>query len=191
MIENSSSIGKTDLSSYCNDEYRQYLPNVLKRFAWYWVNIFIFQTSIFPSYPLKRYFLRLFGAKVGVGVVVKPSVNIKYPWNLVIGNYSWIGEGVWIDSLGKIQIGEHVCVSQGVYLLTGNHDYTSSNFNLFIKPITLKDGCWIGAKAIVCPGVICDSHSVLSVGSVATKRLESYSIYQGNPAEFVKKRCIT
>jgi putative colanic acid biosynthesis acetyltransferase WcaF len=75
-------------------------------------------------------------------------------------------------------------------LLTGNHDYASPGFDLEVKKIVLEDGVWIGAQAVVCPGVICQSHSVLSVKSVATKNLEAYKIYQGNPAVFVKDRII-
>jgi putative colanic acid biosynthesis acetyltransferase WcaF len=132
----------------------------------------------------------LFGAKIGKGVVVKPGVQIKYPWHLIIGNHVWIGEHVWIDNLTTVTIADNVCLSQGAYLLTGNHDYTQSTFDLLVKPIDLKEGVWIGAKAIVCPGVVCQSHSVLSVGSVARSELSAHKIYSGNPAVEVKERII-
>ena len=76
-------------------------------------------------------------------------------------------------------------------LLTGNHNFTKATFDLIVKPIILKDGVWIGAQSVVCPGGICESHAVLSVQSVATKRLQAYAIYQGNPALPVKERCIS
>ena len=132
----------------------------------------------------------MFGAKVGHGVVIKPSANIKYPWFLEIGDHCWIGEGVWIDNLAWVRLGSHVCISQGAMLLTGNHDYKKSTFDLITKEITIENGCWIGAKSIVCPGVTCKSHAVLSVGSVATQDLSAYTIYQGNPASEVRKRVI-
>ena len=87
-------------------------------------------------------------------------------------------------------IGKNVCISQGALLLTGNHDYSKPSFDLITKEIRLEDGVWIGAKSIVPPGIICKSHSVLSVNSVATKNLESYTIYQGNPAEIIRERKI-
>jgi len=120
--------------------------------------------------------------------MIKPNVTIKYPWFLKIGDYTWIGEQVWLDSLASITIGSNCCISQGALLLTGNHDYTKVSFDLIIGKIVLEDGVWIGAKSVVCPGVICFTHSVLAVGSVATKNLDTYSIYQGNPAIFKKKR---
>lgn len=120
--------------------------------------------------------------------MIKPNVNIKYPWRLQINENAWIGEGVWIDNLAEVSIGANACLSQGAMLLTGNHDYSKPTFDLQTKNITLEEGVWIGAKAVVCPGVTCHSHSVLTVGSVATKDLSAYGIYQGNPAILVKNR---
>lgn len=134
--------------------------------------------------------LRIFGAKVGAGVVIKPKVRIKNPWRLIVGNYCWIGEDVWIDNIENVSIGNNVCLSQGAILLTGNHDYSKSNFPPKYDKIIIEDGVWICAKAIVCPGVICRSHSVLTVNSVATKDLEEMRIYTGNPAVFIRTRVI-
>ncbi len=133
----------------------------------------------------------MFGAKVGKGVVIKPGVNIKYPWNLTIGDHVWIGENVWLDSLGKINIGANACLSQGATLITGNHDYSKQKFDLIIKDILLEEGVWIGAMSVVCPGVTCRSHSVLTAGSVAVGELDAYAVYQGNPAVKVKERVIS
>jgi putative colanic acid biosynthesis acetyltransferase WcaF len=141
-------------------------------------------------YGIKRFFLKSFGAKIGKGVIIKPHVNIKYPWLLIIGDHTWIGENVWIDNLTEVTIGNNVCISQGAMLLTGNHNYKKSSFDLMTGNIVLEDGVWIGAQSVVCPGVSCHSHSILAVGSVATKGLEAYKIYQGNPAIEVRSRNI-
>ncbi|MDZ4751502.1 MAG: WcaF family extracellular polysaccharide biosynthesis acetyltransferase [Flavobacteriales bacterium] len=180
-------MNQTDLSQFNNEWYDPGSP--LKRILWYIVSLIFFKSS-FPFSVVKKSLLRLFGAQIGDGVVIKPSVNIKYPWKLVMGNHVWIGEGVWIDNLGAVKLGDHVCLSQGSFLLCGNHDYKSSKFDLIVKNIELEEGVWIGAKSIVCPGVTCKSHSVLSIGSVATTDLEAYSIYQGNPATKVRDRVI-
>jgi putative colanic acid biosynthesis acetyltransferase WcaF len=180
--------GRTDLSKFDNDWYHPGAGTVV-RLAWYATNALFF-ASCLPFSRLKIALLRLFGARVGRGVVVKPRVNIKYPWLLEIGNHVWIGEHVWIDNLDRVTIGDHVCLSQGAMLLTGNHNYKRESFDLVVGPIVLENGVWIGAQSIVCPGVICRSHAVLSVGSVATKQLESYSVYQGNPAVKVRERVV-
>jgi putative colanic acid biosynthesis acetyltransferase WcaF len=160
----------------------------LRLLLWYFVNVLFFINPLNPFSGLKVWLLRLFGARLGRGVVIKPGVNIKYPWLLQIGDHAWIGEGVWIDNLTKVTIGSHVCLSQGAMLLTGNHNYKKPTFDLQVAPIVLEQGCWIGARATVCPGVVVENHAVLAVGSVATARLRAWTIYQGNPAQAVRRR---
>lgn len=180
--------GKTDFTKFSISWYN---PGPRwKVIVWFLVNAFFLNTYLPLPIALKLAVLRLFGAKIGEGVVIKPAVNIKYPWLLTIGDQVWIGEQVWIDNLSHVTIGTNVCLSQGAMLLTGNHDYSRSTFDLTTKPITLDDGVWIGAKAIVCAGVRCESHAVLSVNSVATRSLKAYGIYQGNPAVWVRQRTI-
>lgn len=158
------------------------------RLMWYFTNALFFKSSWFLPVGPKRSILRLFGARIGKGVVLKPCINIKYPWKLEIGDYSWIGENVWIDNLAEVKIGSHCCVSQGALLLCGNHDYSRESFDLMVGSITMEDGSWAGARTLLCPGTVLGSHSVLSAASVATGRLESYTIYRGHPAVPVKKR---
>lgn len=176
----------TDLSKYDNSWYQP--GGTLKRTLWLVINAVFFNNGLALLNSLKILLLKGFGAKVGVGVVIKPSVSIKYPWFLSIGNHVWIGENVWIDNLTDVTIGNNVCLSQGVLLLTGNHNYTQPTFDLMVGKIVLEDGVWLGAQSVVCPGVTCKSHAVLSVGSVASKNLEAFSIYQGNPALKVRER---
>lgn len=160
----------------------------LKKTAWFFVHALFIESSWMPVMSLKTFLLRRFGAKVGKGLVIKPSVRIKFPWKLKLGDHVWLGEGCWIDNLDHVEIGNNVCISQGAHLLTGNHDYTIPSFDYRNAPIVLEDGVWIGAQTVVCPGVTCRSHSILTVGSVATKDLKADTIYQGNPAVAIRKR---
>jgi putative colanic acid biosynthesis acetyltransferase WcaF len=132
--------------------------------------------------------LRVFGAKVGQSVYIKPSVRVKFPWYPEIGDYSWLGENLWIDNLEPVKIEAHCCLSQGVYLCTGNHDWSSTNMRLFSRPITCKRGCWIGAKALLCPGVVVGAGAVVAAGSVVTKSVPDMEVHAGNPAQFVTYR---
>lgn len=179
--------GKINLAAYNNHQYH---PGAgwLKRVLWFYVSALLFKTSLFPSSALKVFLLKLFGAKLGKGLVLRHRLNIKSPWFLMVGDDSWIGEGVWIDNLVPVKIGSNVCLSQGAMLQTGNHDFSKQSFDLMTGGIVLEDGVWIGAKALVCPNVIAANHAVLTAGSIATKNLEAYFIYQGNPAVKVKKR---
>lgn len=182
-------MNKTNLSHYDNSWYNPG-GGVLRRLVWYLTNVLFFINPLNPFSGIKVRLLRIFGAKIGTGVNIKPCVNIKYPWLLEIGNYTWIGEKVWIDNLSKVKIGSNVCVSQGAMLLCGNHNYKRSAFDLMIGEIILEDGSWIGAQSIVCPGVTAHSHAVLGVSSVANRDLDAYCIYQGCPAIKVRERVI-
>jgi putative colanic acid biosynthesis acetyltransferase WcaF len=177
---------ETQLDQFDNSGYR---PGSLPtRALWAIVSGIFFQTWLpWPS-AIKCILLRIFGATVGSGVVIKPRVTIKYPWKLTVGAHSWIGEFVWIDNLDQVNIGDHVCISQGAMLLCGNHDYKKATFDLITGPIVLENGVWIGAKASVAPGVTCANHSVLTMGSIATKDLAAWQIYQGVPAVAKKLR---
>ncbi|MDY3847439.1 MAG: WcaF family extracellular polysaccharide biosynthesis acetyltransferase [Prevotella sp.] len=182
-------MNKTNLSRYDNSWYNTG-GGALKRLMWYFCNVMIMKNGWIPSPAIKAMALKAFGARLGKGVVVKPCVNIKYPWNLEVGDYTWIGENVWIDNLVKVKIGCNACLSQGAMLLCGNHNFKKETFDLIVGEITLEDGCWIGAQSTVCPGVTCHEHSVLAVNSVASKDMEAYGIYRGNPAVKVGERKI-
>lgn len=161
----------------------------LKMICWYFVSLVFIRSGIIPFSSIIELILKMFGAKIGKGVRIKPCIYIHYPWKLTIGDYSWLAE-CRIENLAPVSIGANVCVSQEAMLLTGNHDYKKSSFDLITKPIVLENGAWIGARAIVCPGVTIKSHAVLTVGAIATKDLEAYAIYQGNPAIKIKERVI-
>ena len=126
--------------------------------------------------------LRLFGARVGRGVVIKPGVRVKYPWRLVVGDHVWIGEDTWIDNLETVTIGSHCCLSQAVYLCTGNHDWSDPRFALIAAAIVIEDGSWIAARATVGPGVRVGRRAVLTLGSVALSDLPAARICRGVPA---------
>lgn len=160
-----------------------------KLFLWYGVNTFFFRSGLIPFSNVLVFILRLFGAKIGRDVRIKPFVHIRYPWRFEMGDHSWLAD-CYIDNLAPVRLGKNVCVSQGAMLLTGNHDFTKPAFDLITKPIVLEDGVWIGARSVVCPGVRGRSHAVLTVGSIATRDLDPYSVYRGNPAYKIKDRTL-
>lgn len=172
---------KVNLSLFSNPQFDRGRSKITE-LLWILCSALFFRNSIALFNSWKTYILRIFGAQIGKGVLIKPSVHIKFPWKLTIGDHVWIGEKVWIDNLDQVTIGNHCCLSQGAMLLCGNHNYKKVTFDLITAPITLEDGVWIGAQSLVCPGVKCGSHAVLAVKSVATQDLEAYTIYQGNPA---------
>lgn len=177
---------KTDLSKFDSSWFKT--GNKIRWVLWHITSSLFFINPLFTLTTPKVFLLRLFGSKIGKGTVIKPRVVIKFPWNLEVGNNVWLGEACWIENQAKVKIGDNCCLSQGAMLLTGNHNYKKTTFDLMIGEITLEEGVWIGAHAIVSLGVTCKSHSVLSVNSVATETLEPYSLYKGNPAVKVRER---
>jgi putative colanic acid biosynthesis acetyltransferase WcaF len=139
--------------------------NAAWRAAWYLVNAFFFQGAILGLIPSswKAAILRAFGARVGRGLVCKPRVTIKYPWFLELGDHVWLGEMVWIDNHCLVRIGSNVCISQGAYLGTGNHDWNDPAFRFSMAGIGIADECWIGAFATVGSATHLERGSVLGM----------------------------
>ena len=132
-------VQKTDLSTFDN---RWFDPGAgaLKRLLWYLTSWFWFESGMLVPYAWKRNILRAYGARIGKRVVVKPRVQIKYPWKLTIGDHAWIGEHAWIDNLDSVEIGANACISQGALILSGNHDYSKASFDLMVKANSNRGG---------------------------------------------------
>lgn len=164
--------------------------SLLKRSLWFFLGRPIVRSAWIPFSSVRVSLLRLFGAKIGQGVVIKPSVDVKYPWHLVVGDHTWIGEHVWIDNLTAVRLGSNVCISQGAFFCTGNHDWSDPAFGLMIAPIQLGDGAWAGARSILTPGTVLGAGSVAAAGAVVSGIIPDFEIFAGNPAQFVKSRIV-
>lgn len=113
--------------------------------------------------------LRAFGAQIGRGVLVRHRVRVHWPWKLVIGDHTWIGEGSWLLNLEPITIGSNVCISQDAFLCTGSHDRRSPTFEFDNAPIVIADGAWLAARCVVLRGVTVGSRAVVSVATVVDR----------------------
>ncbi len=161
-----------------------------KRALWMLLGQPLFASSWLPSSGLRVRLLRAFGARIGQRVVIKPAVRVKYPWHLEVGDDCWIGEECWIDNLTTVRLGCNVCVSQGAYLCTGNHDWSDPHFGLRIEPIFLGEGSWAGAKSLLTPGTVLGNYAIAAAGSVVRGPVPEFEVYAGNPAQFVRVRRI-
>lgn len=177
------------LNQYTTGDYTPG-ASLLKQLLWFFLGDSLVQSNLIPFSNFKVWILRGFGARIGRGVRIKPGVKVKFPWRLTVGNYCWIGEDAWLDNVAPIALEDHVCLSQGVYLCTGNHDWSDPSFQLIHASIYIEAGSWIAARAIVGPGVTIGQGATLCLGSVASRSLEPMTIYAGNPALPIKKRII-
>jgi putative colanic acid biosynthesis acetyltransferase WcaF len=176
-----------DLSVPDNTELLRGAP-LLVEAAWFFCGLPLLRSPLISSSPFRTWLLRLFGAKIGRRVHIKPGLRVKFPWYLEVGDHTWLGEDLWIDNLAQVTIGPHCCISQGVYLCTGNHDWSAPNMKLFRRPILCERGSWVGAKSIVCPGVTVGPGAIAAAGSVITKDIPAMEVHAGNPAQFVRRR---
>jgi len=155
---------------------------------WYLCKCLLFLTPLPVPYGIKRAVLRAFGAHVGKGVIIKPRVNIHFPWKLTIGDHTWIGEEVFLLNFEPITIGDQCCISQRAFLCTGNHDYRQPSMPFRNRPIIIESGAWVGAQAFVSPGVTIGSESVIAAGSVVTRSQPAGGVCAGNPCAVVRNR---
>jgi len=168
----------------------EYTPGapLWRQLLWYFVGSPLVSSPWLPVASLKVWTLRRFGAHIGQGVNIKPGLRVKFPWRLTVGDYSWLGEDLWIDNLAPVTIEDNVCLSQGVYLCTGNHDWSQATFDLRLGSIHLQSGSWVAAQAVIGPGVTLGTGAILTLGSVTTQSLHPWTIYSGNPAQPIKRR---
>ena len=158
-----------------------------KEALWVFAKCAFFLNPIpWPS-ALRVALLRIFGAKIGGGVVIRANVNVSYPWRLTLGDDVWLGEETVILSLAPVVIESSVCISQRAFLCTGSHDFRSEKFSLVTKPITVRSGSWIAAQAFISPGVEIGTGSMVCAGSVVTEDVPPRTIVRGNPAQTVKQ----
>ena len=155
---------------------------------WWMTDFFFFKLSPQVLYGWRRFLLRLFGAKIGKNVIIRPNVTITYPWKVSIGDNSWIGDNVELYSLGEIEIGSNVVISQKSYLCAASHDYDKEDFPIWAKKITIEDECWLATDVYVAPGVTVGRGTVVGARSSVFKDLPAGKVCVGSPAKIIKDR---
>ena len=164
-----------DLAKFSNKDFKRG-RSLLVEAAWMCVSALLVNTWL-PGSGWRVCLLRLFGAKIASAVIIKPGVKIKFPWRLTIGENSWIGEDTWIDNLASVQIGANVCISQGVYLCTGSHNWKKVEFDLITSEIVIGNQSWICAKVSVAPGTVISEGVVISMGTMISGTTTPWTIY--------------
>ncbi|MDZ8104927.1 MAG: hormogonium polysaccharide biosynthesis acetyltransferase HpsU [Nostoc sp. DedQUE12a] len=155
---------------------------------WWFVQAIAFPLTPQPLNILRSTLLRLFGARIGKGVLIRPTARFTYPWKITIGNYSWIGDNVVLYSLDEINIGEHCVISQKSYLCTGSHDTQDPAFGLKTASITIENGAWVATDCFVGPGVKIGANAVIGARSSVFTSMPSGQVCWGSPCRPNKAR---
>jgi putative colanic acid biosynthesis acetyltransferase WcaF len=176
-----------DLSRFDRTKF-QHKRSIIWRVAWFFIGQPLLSCRLLPFSGFRTALLRIFGAKIGKGVIIHFGVTVKFPWNLVIGNHCWIGERVWIMNPKIVRLHNNVCISQGAFLCTGSHDWSDPTFGICQMPIHIRDGAWVAAKSMIMPGTVLMDGAIAAAGSVVQGTIPAFEIYGGNRAVFLAKR---
>ncbi|MDA9912308.1 hypothetical protein N9D58_03375 [Planktomarina temperata] len=148
----------------------------IRQILWYFTSALIFETKWFPFSRIKVGMLKIFGCNIARNVYLKPCVRIKYPWKLKIAESSTIGEDVWIDNTEFVEVGAETCISQSVYICTGNHDYRSTSLPYFGNGIVIGNNCWLCARAVILPGAVIRDGCVVGIGVHVSGDIPQHSV---------------
>ena len=174
---------KQDLKNYKLPDNWKRGKNVF--FEAIWVILFRpIVCSFLPGSYWRKVILIIFGAKIGKDIRLNYGLKVKFPWKLIIGNFCWIGEDTWIDNLETVKISDNVCISQGVYFCSGNHNYKKSTFDFICKPILIESNVWIGAKSIIGPGYTVGKSSVVSLGSIVKEDIPPNCLFKNGDKSY-------
>ncbi|NJN48812.1 MAG: colanic acid biosynthesis acetyltransferase WcaF [Alkalinema sp. RL_2_19] len=171
-----------DLRTYDQSHFDRGRP------GWFILLWWFVQAITFPLTPhfasgLRAKILRLFGATIGEGVLIRPTARFTYPWKISIGDWSWIGDDVVLYSLDRIEIGAHCIISQESYICTGSHDLQDPSFGLTTAPVKIGNGAWVAADCFVAPGVAIGANSVVGTRSTVLRDLPAGQVCWGSPCK--------
>ena len=164
------------------------LRNRLGRLIWGAVWVVLFRPSPKVFHGWRRWILRCFGAKLGIGVHVYPSARLWAPWLLDMGDHSCLGHMVDCYNVGGVKLGAFATISQYSYLCGATHDYTLASMPLVPSPIVVGARAWIAADAFVGPGVTVGEGAVVGARSSVYKDVPEWMVLAGNPARVIKPR---
>ncbi|BAU62824.1 transferase hexapeptide repeat containing protein [Stanieria sp. NIES-3757] len=179
-----------DLRKYDQSKFERGRP------GWYVMLWWLVQAVVFPLSPhnlnsLRCWLLRLFGASIGKGVLIRPTARFTYPWKVAIADYSWIGDDVVFYSIDRIEIGSHCVISQKSYLCTGSHNIQDRAFSLITAPIVIENGVWLATDCFVGCGVTIGANTVVGARSSVFRDLPAQQVAWGSPCRPHYRREVT
>ena len=135
--------------------------------------------------------LKIFGANLSGMPFIHSTAMILIPWNLTMKHRACLGERAYAYSLGKIKILEGATIAQEAYVCTGTHDFNDPSLQLITKPITVGKNSFIGARAMILPGVSIGDQAIVGAMSVVSRDVPDHQIVAGNPAKKIGERPIS
>ncbi|MFN2101270.1 putative colanic acid biosynthesis acetyltransferase [Altererythrobacter sp. MF3-039] len=166
------------------------LANKLERVLWQISWLLLARWTPPPLFAWRNLILRAFGAKIGKRARIYGDVRVWLPRHLAMGDEAIVGRGVELYNQGTITIGPRTVISQRAHICASTHDASDPDFKLLVRPIVIREACWVAAEAFVGPGVTMGEGSVLAARGALFEDAEPMTIYRGNPAVAVKERTL-
>jgi maltose O-acetyltransferase len=169
------------------------MNKVIRRFKTVFWELVTFKLGFvghIPFHHVRRFYYRVYGAKIGKGSTIHMNAVFYYPPGVKIGEDSIIGERAVLDGRDKLIIGSHVDIASEVMIYNGQHDINDENFKAVFAPVVIEDYVFIGPRAIILPGVTVKKGAVVAAGAVVTKDVEEFKVVGGVPAKEISERSL-
>ena len=153
--------------------------------SFFWISIadfFMLFSNKFSPTKKRNWAFRRLGMTIGEPVIIDKNFTFWDASTISIGNKVLIRENCYFDH--HIQVGDFCTFSRDVIILTAGHDPHDLSYKM--SPVKIDDFVWIGAKALILPGVHIGERAVVAAGAVVTKDVPSFTLVGGNPARFIK-----
>lgn len=160
---------------------------VWKVVAWGVVELVLVSNPWQVSSRVRATALRVFGASIGRDVILRPRLRVRFPWKLVVGDRSWIGEEVWLHNQDLLSIGSDAVVSQGTFITTGSHALRR-DMALLTRPVVVEDGAWVTARCIVLGGSRIGQSAVVKPGTIVSGDVPAGVVFGGGGGEVLGRR---
>ncbi|MDR1377901.1 MAG: acyltransferase [Synergistaceae bacterium] len=164
---------------------KKHLTSILGGFLYVFINYFV---AYIPIWFIRKMFYRMLGMKIGKHSRIMMGTTVTIPWNIKIGENTYINEFSYIDGRGGVYIGNNCTLALYSMVITAAHSTTAPDFALVREPVVINDNVWISARAIVLNGCILGKGCILAANSTVKPHtvLKENTIYSGVPAKEVK-----
>lgn len=143
-----------------------------------------------PLWIIRKFFFTLSGVKIGRGSRIHTGGMFFRPSGIKIGQGTIVGYRTFLDGRAPLIIGDHVDIASEVMIYNSEHDIHSEDMHSIKSPVEIGDFCFIGARAIVLPGVKIGRGAIIAAGAVVTKDVPEKAIVAGVPAKIIGERAV-